>query len=61
MATKYPIMKHRAFFKNLKIIISANNEDIVPKFLPDTYDNKLSYTKFNDLELSKFNVTPRIG
>ena len=33
MTTKY--LYYKAFF------ISANNEDIVHKFLPDTYDNKL--------------------
>ena len=27
--TKYPIIKHRAFFKTLTFFISANNEDIV--------------------------------
>ena len=41
MATKYPIIKHRAFFKTLTFFISANNEDIVQKFLPDTYDHTL--------------------
>ena len=35
MATKYPIIKHRAFFKTF--FISANNADIGQKFLPDTY------------------------
>ena len=34
MATKYAIIKHRAFFK-------TNNEDIGQKFLPDTYDHTL--------------------
>ena len=42
MSTKYPIIKHRAFFKDLNtFFISANNEDIVQKFLPDTYDHKV--------------------
>ena len=36
MVTKYPIIKHRAFF--ISIFISANNEYIGQKFLPDTYD-----------------------
>ena len=36
MATKYPIIKHRAFFKTLTFCISTNNEDIGQKLLPDT-------------------------
>ena len=34
MATRYPIMKHMAFFKTLTFFISTNNEDIGQKFLP---------------------------
>ena len=41
MAIKYPIIKHRAFFKTLTFIF-ANNEDICLKFLPDTYDLTLT-------------------
>ena len=41
METKYPIIKHRTFFKTLTFFISANNEDIVQKFLSDTNDHKL--------------------
>ena len=57
MATKYPIVKHRAFFKTLTIFISANNEDIGQKFLPDTYDHALMVYKMHDLKRSKFKVT----
>ena len=38
MANKYPIIKHRAFFKTFTFYISTNNEDIGQKFLPDTCD-----------------------
>ena len=41
MATKYPIIKHRAFFKTCTFFISTNNEDIGQKFLADTYDHTL--------------------
>ena len=37
--TKYPIIKHMRF--SLTFFICANNEDIGPKFLPDTYDHTL--------------------
>ena len=43
MATKYPIIKHRVFFKTLTFSISANNEDISQKFLLDTCDHTLLY------------------
>ena len=33
MATKYPIIKHRAFFKTLTFFISTNNEDIGQKLI----------------------------
>ena len=39
MTIKYPVIKHRAFFKTLTFVISANNEDIGQKFLRDTYDH----------------------
>ena len=42
MATKYPIIKHWAFFKTLTFFISANNEDISLKFLPTIYDHILT-------------------
>ena len=58
MATKYPIMKHMWHFsKLLTIFISANNEDIGQKFLPETYDHTLMLYKFNDIQMSKFKVT----
>ena len=41
MATKYPIIKHRAFFQTLRFFISVNNKVICQKFLPDTYDHIL--------------------
>ena len=39
------VLKHRAFFKTLTFFISANSEDIVLKFVPDTYDHKLMLQK----------------
>ena len=60
MATKYPIIKHMAFFKTLTFFISKNNEDIGQKFLPDNYDHTLMLYKINDLEWSKFKVTLRM-
>ena len=50
MATKYPIIKHRAFFKILTFSISTNNEDVGQKFLPDTYEHALMFNKNNDIE-----------
>ena len=38
MATKYPIIKNRAFFKTFSFFLSANDEALGQKFLPDTYD-----------------------
>ena len=37
MATNIPIIKHRVFFKTLTFSISAKNEDISLKFVPDIY------------------------
>ena len=45
MATKYPIIKHWAFFKTLTFFISTNNEDIGQKLIPDTYDHTLMLYK----------------
>ena len=42
MANKYPIIKHKTFFKTLKKIVFANNEDTGLKFLPDTYGHTLT-------------------
>ena len=42
MTTKYPIIKCREFFKTHTFCMSANNEDICLKFLPDTYDHILT-------------------
>ena len=41
MATKYPIITHREFFKTLTFFISTNNEDIGQKISPETYDHTL--------------------
>ena len=61
MATKYPIIKNMSFFSKLLIcFISANNDDMVHRLLPDTYDHKLMLNTINDLERSKFKVTPMI-
>ena len=45
MATKYPIIKHRAYLKTMAFFISANNEDIGQKLLAYTYDHKLMLYK----------------
>ena len=41
MATKYPIIKHRAVLKKNTFFISTNNENIGQKFLSYTYDRTL--------------------
>ena len=54
MATKYPIIKHRAFYKTLTCFISANNEYIFQKFLPDTCGPQFNVIQqINDIERSK--------
>ena len=50
METKYSIIKHRAFWKTLTFFISTNNEDIVQKLLPDTYDHTLMLYKINGIK-----------
>ena len=44
LATKYPIIKHRAF-KKKHFFISTNNEYIGQKFLPNTYSHTLMLYK----------------
>ena len=60
MATNYPTIKHKAFFKTLKQIICTNYEDNGQKFVLNIYDHTLMLYKNNDIEMSKFKVTPRI-
>ena len=45
-------------FVNFLPIDPANNEDIGQQFLPDPYDHTLILYKINDIERSKFKVTP---
>ena len=60
MATKIPIMKHRAFFRTLTFYISTNNKGISLKFMPDTYGHILISQRNHDLERSTFKVTVTI-
>ena len=53
MATKYPIIMHRTFFK----LIFANNENIGQTFLPCTFDQTLMLYKITYIERSTFKVT----